>query len=52
VEAIAARNAHDAFLAHCRRAAAEVETWPEWKRNIFGGLPDRRDGATAGMEPA
>lgn len=27
-----------AFEAHLEWAAAEVATWPEWKRNVLGGV--------------
>ena len=27
------------LAAHCQRAAREVATWPEWKRNVLGVIP-------------
>ena len=34
---------HAAFRAFLRRAAAEVATWPRWKRDVFGTMPERKE---------
>lgn len=31
-----AKISKKAFLANLRRCAAEVRTWPKWKRELFG----------------
>jgi hypothetical protein len=33
------QSEEEAFLAHIRAVAAEVQTWPRWKQLVLGTFP-------------